>query len=65
MEPPKKLITRLLEFCLMLALCALLINLAARWIMDVWKILLIIILIALTAIISYRVWKYKKDKGQW
>ena len=61
MEPPKKLITRILEFAFMLALSAFLINTAAYWILEVWPILLAIAIV----VIIYRIRKHKHDLGQW
>lgn len=65
MEPPKKLITRILKFCLSAAFCAFLLNRAAHWIMDVWQILAVIALLVFTAVLFYRVWKHKRNGGQW
>lgn len=65
MEPPKRLITRILEFAFMLALAAFLINTAAYWILEVWPILLAIALVIIVIIIIYRVWRHRHDLGQW
>lgn len=65
MEPPKRLITRILEFAFMLALSAFLINTAAYWILEVWPVLLTIALIIIISIIIYRIWKHRHDLGQW
>ena len=65
MEPPKKLITRILEFAFMLALSAFLINTAACWILEVWPILAVIALLIITTIAVYRIWKHRRDLGEW
>lgn len=66
MEPPKKLITRILEFAFMLALSAFLINTAACWILEVWPVLLAIALVLAAIIIIYRIWKHEHDDlGKW
>ncbi|MCI8634073.1 MAG: hypothetical protein HFJ05_00515 [Eubacterium sp.] len=65
MEPPKRLITKILEFAFMLAVSAFLINLAAYWILEVWPVLLAIALIIIISIIIYRIWKHKHDSGLW
>ena len=67
MEPPKRLITRILEAAFMLALAAYLIRSAAYWLLEVWPVLLAaaIIIAAITA--GYRIWRHKRndDLGQW
>ena len=65
MEPPKRLITRILEFSIMLALSAFLINTAAYWILEVWPILLSIVLVIAAIIIIYRVWRHRHDLVKW
>jgi len=64
-EPPKRLITRILEFAFMLALSAFLINIAAYWILEVWPILLAIALVIVAITIIYRIWKHRHDLGKW
>lgn len=66
MEPPKRLITQILEAAFMLALSAYLIKMAAYWLMEVWPILLTIAIIITFIIIVYRIWRRKNDDlGQW
>ena len=65
MEPPKKLITRILEFAFMLALSAFLVNTAAYWILEVWSVLLAIALVLVAIVIIYRIWKHWHDLGKW
>ena len=67
MEPPKRLITRILEVAFMLALAAYLIRSAAYWLLEVWPILLTIAIIVAAAVIGFRIWRHKHDKdlGQW
>ncbi|MEY8392574.1 hypothetical protein AALA98_14655 [Lachnospiraceae bacterium 45-W7] len=55
MEPPKRLITRILEAAFMLALAAYLIRSAAYWLLEVWPILLTIAIIVAAAVIGFRI----------
>ena len=62
MEPPKRLITRILEFAGLFALSAFLIRLGVYYLLEVWPYMLI------TAIITMAVWriyKHGKDMGKW
>ena len=67
MEPPKKLITRILESCLLLALCCFLINLAMHLLLDVWPVLLVTAIIIAAIVIGYRIWRHRHDQdlGKW
>ncbi|NBI88212.1 hypothetical protein D3Z47_19290 [Lachnospiraceae bacterium] len=66
MEPPRNLITRILEAAFMLAFSVYLIRTAAYWVLEVWPMLLTIALIILVVIIIYRIWRHKHDDlGQW
>lgn len=67
MEPPKRLINKILETAFMLALSAYLIKSAAYWLLEVWPILLTIAIIAATITIGFRIWRHRHDKdlGQW
>lgn len=65
MEPPKKLIDRLLEFCATLAVSTYLLRLAARWLMEAAPYLLIAAAIILIVIIGYRIYRYHKNSGNW
>ncbi len=56
---PKKLIVRLLETCAIFALSTFLIRLGVCYLMQVWPVLLVLFIIAIAAIIIYRVWKHK------
>ena len=47
------------------AVGAFLIRLAACFLCSVWPVLVIIAVIALTAVILYRIWKHKRDMGKW
>lgn len=62
---PKRLLTRLLEACFIFAFSAYLINTAAHWILEVWPILVVIALLIIITIVVYRIWKHKRDLGQW
>lgn len=66
MEPPKRLITKILETAFMLALSAYLIRTAVYWIKEVWPILLTITLLIIAIIIGFRIWRHKHDDlGKW
>lgn len=66
MEPPRKLIERVFDFCLTLVVAAFLLRLAVSYVLEVWPYLAIIAAIILIIGIAYRVWKYKKDNmGKW
>ena len=47
MEPPKRFIERIFEFCVMLAVCAYLLRLAARWVIEAAPYLLVFFIIVL------------------
>lgn len=49
----------------MFALSSFLIKTGAEWIMDVWQILAVITIVIVILILAYRIWKRKKDDGQW
>lgn len=65
MEPPKKLITRIVEFCALLALSAFLLRLAVAYLLEIWVHLLIIAIIVIAGVIGWRVYKHFRDLGQW
>lgn len=66
MEPPKRLVTKILETAFMLALSAYLIKSAAYWLLEVWPILLTIAIIVTAIIIGFRIWRHKHDDlGKW
>lgn len=65
MEPPKRLMERIFEFCVTVAVCAFLLRLAMDWLKQAAPYLLICAAIALAAIIGYRVWKRLRDMGKW
>ncbi|NBI87810.1 hypothetical protein D3Z47_17095 [Lachnospiraceae bacterium] len=66
MEPPRNLITRILEAAFMLALAAFLIKTAVGWILEIWPVLLTIALIVTAIIIGFRIWRHKhNDLGKW
>ena len=66
MEPPKRLITKILETAFMLALSAYLIKSAAYWLFEVWPILLTIAIIVTAITIGFRIWRHKHDDlGKW
>lgn len=49
----------------MFALSGFLIKAGAEWIRDVWQILAVIAIVIVLLILAYRIWKRKKDDGQW
>lgn len=65
MQPPKSLITRILELAGLFALSAFLIRLGVYYLLEVWPYLLVITIIVLASIIGWRVYKHKQDMGKW
>ncbi len=65
MEPPKRFIERIFKFCVMLALSAFLLRLAARWVIEAAPYLLVLFIIVLAGTIAYRVWRHMRDMGKW
>lgn len=65
MDPPKRFIERVFEFCAILALSAFLLRLAVTYILEVWPYLLAAAVIALICVIGWRVWRHGKDMGKW
>ncbi|NBK77449.1 hypothetical protein D5272_02320 [bacterium D16-76] len=65
MEPPKKLITRIVEACALLALSAFLLRLAVAYLLEIWVYLLVIAVIAIAAVIGWRVYKFYRSQGKW
>ena len=61
MEPPKRLIIKLLETAFMLALSVYLIRVAAYWLLEIWPILLTIAIIVTIIVIALRIWRHKRD----
>ncbi len=65
MEPPRRLIEKILDFCITVAICAFLLRLAMRWLVEAAPILLICVTAILGGILGYRIWKYLRDLGKW
>ena len=65
MESPKKLITRILESCALLALSAFLLRLAVAYLLEIWVYLLIIVVIAALGVIGWRIYKFYRSQGKW
>jgi hypothetical protein len=65
LEPPRRLIERILEICATLALCAFLLWLAMGWLKEAAPYLLICAAVVLAIVIGYHVWKYLRDMGKW
>lgn len=65
MEPPKRLIERIFDFCVTIAVCAFLLRIAAHWIVEAAPYLLALAAIVLIATVGYRVWKHLRGMGKW
>lgn len=65
MEPPKRLMERVFDFCVTVVVCAFLLRLAMDWLKEAAPYLLICAAVILAVIIGYRVWKYLRDMGKW
>ncbi len=65
MESPKKLITRILESCALLALSAFLLRLAVAYLLEIWVYLLVIVVIAALGVIGWRIYKFYRSQGKW
>lgn len=65
MEPPKGLITRILELACLFALSAFLIRLGVYYLLEVWPYLLIIAIIVLASVIGWRIYKHHRNMGKW
>lgn len=58
MEPPKKLPQRIFEVCFLLFLSVFLIRWAVRLLTEIWPALLLIAILAVAAVIGWRVYKH-------
>lgn len=65
MEPPKRLITRILEFAGLFTLSAFLIRLGVYYLLEVWPCMLIAAIIAVAVIAVWRIYKHRKGMGKW
>jgi len=65
LESPKKLITRIVEACALLALSAFLLRLAVAYLLEIWVYLLIIVVIAALGVIGWRIYKFYRSQGKW
>jgi hydrogenase-4 membrane subunit HyfE len=54
---PKKLVTRVLEFAVAVALSGFLIRLGVGFILDVWWIFLILAAVIVGGVVVYRLWR--------
>lgn len=61
-QQPKKLLTRILEFAVVLALSAFLIRLATKYLLDAWPVLLVVGVVAIAAVVIYRLLKWKNGE---
>jgi hypothetical protein len=58
-KEPKKLITKIFEFCALFALSVFLIRLGILYLSDIWWILALLAALAGVGIVCYRIWKHK------
>jgi len=65
LEPPKRLIERILDFCVTVAICAFLLRLAMHWLVEAAPTLFVCAVFILGAILGYRIWKYLRDMSKW
>lgn len=65
MEPPKKLITRILEFAALFFLSCCLLDAAVDILLEIWPVLLAVALVVILAVIIWRIIRHRKDLGQW
>ena len=65
MEPPKRLIERIFEFCITIAVCAFLLKIAMYWLAEVAPLLLLCAAFILGVVLGYRLWKHLRDLGKW
>lgn len=66
MEPPKKIIEQIFDFCLTLAIAALLLRFTVWVLQQIWPYLAIIAAVVVAIAIIYHVWKHHNDNmGQW
>lgn len=65
MEPPKKLITRIVEFAVLCLLSACLMRMAVNILLEIWPVLLIVAVVVIVAVIIWRIIRHRKDLGQW
>ncbi len=65
MNTPERIVTEILAVCIMLALSAWLLKLAIHYLLEIWVYLLIIAVIAIAAVIGWRVYKFYHSQGKW
>lgn len=65
MEPPRRMLDRIFEFCAVLALSAFLLRLAVCYLLEIWPYLLAAATIVLIGIIGWRVYKFYHSQGKW
>lgn len=65
MEPPRRLIDRILDFCITIVICAFLLNLAMHWLAEVAPLLLLCAAFIFGAVLGYRLWKHLRDLRKW
>ncbi len=62
---PKKLLDRIFETCVILAISAFLLRLAVYYILEIWPYLLAAAVLILICVIIWRVWRHGRDMGKW
>lgn len=65
MEPPKKIIEQIFDFCLTLAIAALLLRFTVWVLQQIWPYLAIIAAVILVIVVVYRAWRYHDGMGKW
>lgn len=65
MEPPRRLLDRVLEICVILVVSAFLLRLAVAYILEIWPYLLIAAVIIVICLIGWRVYKFYHSQGKW
>ena len=60
-EPPRSLLTRLLEGAFLFALASWLVWLGIRFLGEVWVPLVILAVLGIASVIGIRLWKHYKD----
>ena len=65
MEPPRNLITRILEACIALAVSGFLIKTAVAYVWSVKLQILIIAAVIIVAVVIFRIIRYLKNSGRW
>lgn len=65
MEPPKRLLDRILDFCITVVICAFLLNLAMHWLAEAAPLLLLCAAAIFGFVLGNRLWKHLRDLRKW